>query len=468
MFSTGEVVDGKYIVRGVCSSSGGMGKVLFVSSVLSPNQNVVLKYCNLPDEDGRSRFRREVRVMQMFNGNSHIAPVIDANLDYDPPYFVMPHFEYGDLTNHYPALRENLENAEYCFNRMIDCIEQLHRVNVYHRDIKPQNFLVGSSGIVVSDLGLCRQLDSSTAFTHASIVYGTDGYIPPEFFHDGGFSRPDAAGDIFMLGAAFSAILCGYEKPIFARGAIQPSILAVIERACAEDKTRRYQTLAELRQSLQLAFNVVLGRRVSGSTGLLPAQQAIVDRWKSTGYADVTEISQYIEELATLSPQDQLRACLSAPIEAFQAMSSVALPPGQLGRFIEIYRAMSQSAEYGWSFAEVIAYNMSALFNSPWSSEADKAEALETAIIAAIRQNRFAAMDTCKVMIASVADSGLGQRVYEIMMRNGSSFMENIDLLDCRSPAVQAAIVALKERTANQLQALSSGNSFPFGPPISL
>lgn len=56
---------------------------------------------------------------------------------------------------------------------------------------------------------------------------------------------------------------------------------------------------------------------------------------------------------------------------------------------------------------------MNILFAGPAVSPANKALALELAIIAAERQNRFAAMERSQAMISSVVDDDLGMRVLE-------------------------------------------------------
>jgi hypothetical protein len=283
--------------------------------------------------------------------------------------------------------------------------------------------------------------------------------MPPEF-HAGGFRNADAAGDIFMLGLTFRDILNGAESGHLGSGQLPHALSVVIERASAHDRSRRYQSLAALRQSLSLAFNVALGR-VIGASGVLGTLQSIVDRWKTIGRSDVSEVSQFIDELRLLPPADQQRVCLDLPPEAFHAIAVTLLPPGQLGYLLHSYLGMAEDADYGWSYAETIATNMAAIFNSSFSSAADKAESLKAAVIAAIRQNRFAAMDTCKAMIASIQDVELAQRVFEIMMEHPSYFMENIDPLTCRSPVIQQAIATLKAKTADALQRPAPGNPFP-------
>ena len=49
MFQTDEIIDDRYIVRGICSEAGGMGSLLFVNHTSDPTGSVrVLKYCKPP------------------------------------------------------------------------------------------------------------------------------------------------------------------------------------------------------------------------------------------------------------------------------------------------------------------------------------------------------------------------------------------------------------------------------------
>lgn len=163
MFDVGEVIDGKYRVDGLCSDSGGMGAILFVTPLKSELAfKVVLKYCRDNNEEQLKRFRREVRLLASFEGNSKIVQIVDRGLSHDPPYFVMKHYPDGDLSKLHEKLRSSYEAQEQCFLQMIDCVQELHSRNEFHRDIKPQNFLLEGDQIVVSDFGLTTEVGSDT------------------------------------------------------------------------------------------------------------------------------------------------------------------------------------------------------------------------------------------------------------------------------------------------------------------
>jgi hypothetical protein len=451
------VIDGKFQVVGPCSNAGGMGTLLFVTAVGTAGPTLVLKLCKLADEEMRARFRREVRLMQQFAGSSYVVPITDANLDHDPPYFVMPHYEHGDLMGKAEQFRGNLEHVETVFNRMIDCLAHLHEKQVYHRDVKPQNFLVGNGTMVVSDLGLCTEHASPTGFTRSTQWAGTPGYMPPEFFN-GGFKDANATSDIFMLGKSFYALLCGRDPMYLVAEGIPPQLFPILERCCAVNSASRYQSLASLKQSLQSAFDVLLGRAL-GPGKAYALMRAIADRLRLSQQYSPAEVAQFVEELGHLEPSDQHQMCLELPPEAFSVLSQALMQP-HLSRFIQIYKGMAENATYSWSFAEDIAKNMKVLFDSDGTTSVDKAEALRVAIIAAVRQNRFAAMDTCKAMIVRAEDAEIGQRVHDILIEHDTHFIRHIDPAECRAPAVRAAVVSLK--AAEDARLAAEDDDFPF------
>ncbi len=258
--------------------------------------------------------------MQEFSGNKQVKSILDSNLDHEPPYFVMPHYLDGDLYGKAQTIREGFASLEFIFFQMLDCVAQLHDRGVFHRDIKPQNFLLDSSAnLVISDFGLCTEEGSSSAFTRSSQWTGTVGYMPPEFML-GGFKNAGVSADIFMLGKSFYVMLTGRDPMYLVPDGLPPQLLPVLERCCAVSKDARYQSLASLKQSLKAAFDVLLGRAI-GPGKVYAFLRAISDRLRTSNQYQPDDIGHFVEELALLDSNDQCKVCLELPKEAFSILS---------------------------------------------------------------------------------------------------------------------------------------------------
>src|SRR5690606_37186356 len=119
-----------------------------------------------------------------------------------------------------------------------------------------------------------------------------------------------------------------------------------------------------------------------------------------------------------------------------------------LDDFLRIYRRMVESGQYGWSFAETIASHMRLIFRSEEVAAKTRARALELAVDAAYRQNRFAAMDTCVSMITSVDNDEVGVHVVGVIQKNPHSFVTGIEPAQCKSESVRSALRALRAEKA--------------------
>jgi eukaryotic-like serine/threonine-protein kinase len=444
MFEAGEIIDGKYRVDGLCSDTGGMGAILFVTPLKAkPGFDVVLKYCKGNDEEQLKRFRREVRLLASFEGNSKVVQIVDRGLDHDPPYFVMKLYSDGDLSKIAALLRGSLEDQERCFSQMIDCVQELHSRNEFHRDIKPQNFLLEGDQIVVSDFGLTTEFGSPTAFTSSSVFWGTHGYIPPEFLN-GGFKHADATGDIFMLGKTMYVLLTGRDPMYLVEKDLPPPVFHVIERCCSIPKDNRYQTLAELKQSLVGAYDVLLGR--SGGFGKVKQLlSAIEDCLAQDRRYSVASVSQFTEQLALLEESDQIHICNEISSRFFSIIGQAPLV-GQLSGFLTVYEKLVERQGYSWQFAEAIARNMRAVFDSDGAPPGEKAHALDLAIRAADYMNRFAAMDTCRAMVTSTRDEALGLFVATVLLKRRGTFISNIEPSECQSESVRSALRQIRQK----------------------
>jgi len=448
MYDAGDIVDGKYIVDGVCSTTGGMGALVFVSPTNAQAvggtqlaDRLVLKYCRETDSEYILRFRRETRLLAEFSENSKVVQVIDHNLEHEPPYYVMPFYPEGDLTTLQTELASDRSMQETIFTQMIDCVAELHARDTFHRDIKPQNFLRDVRHIRVSDLGLSVERSSLTAFTRSSQYWGTQGYLPPEF-QSGGFKAADAAGDIFMLGKSFYVLLTGRDPLYLIGNDIPDALFHLVQKCCAIEKQRRYQTLAELKQAVVAVYDVLM-QRVDGVVRSRQLLSAIMARLDQQNQFEINEVNTFLDSLGRLEPGERDAVIFEVP-SSFYRMLCVDSLVGRVSDYLALYRPAVESANYAWPYAEVVADNMRILFDSPAVAPGDKAISLELAIRAAKAMNRFAAMGTCQEMIKSTKDDNLAVLVRDVLRMFPDYFVTNIEPVNCSHDMVASTIRELK------------------------
>jgi serine/threonine protein kinase len=158
--------------------------------------------------DVRERFLEEARILRQADSD-HIVRVYDLGEADGTPYFVMTYADLGSLAK----LVE--PGVPLPAARVADLVTQagaglavLHEHGVVHRDIKPQNLLLRSSGtagerLLVADLGVAKAMLHASGLTQ---VVGTPSYMAPEQATGLGV---DARADVHALAAVAYQMLTG-------------------------------------------------------------------------------------------------------------------------------------------------------------------------------------------------------------------------------------------------------------------
>ncbi|MFI6172803.1 protein kinase [Nocardia sp. NPDC051052] len=187
---------GDYRLLGVLGA-GGMGRVYLGRN--AGGRTVAVKVIRpdlVGDNEFRERFRREVTAARRVGGQ-FTAPVLDADVDADPPWLATGYvagFSLTEAVDEYGPFSEN--SLLVLAHGLAEALVAVHAADLVHRDLKPSNVLLALDGPKVIDFGIARAIDDSQ-FTTTGKVVGSPGFMCPEQV-TGDSVGP--ASDVFALG----------------------------------------------------------------------------------------------------------------------------------------------------------------------------------------------------------------------------------------------------------------------------
>lgn len=191
------------------------------------------------------QFERPVPLYEYLKTVTHpnLPRVYDA-FDCGDAYFVIE--EYIDGL----SVAEVLENGSYTYrgarkvlSGVCGALSVLHAQGFVHRDVKPENVMIGKDGAVkLIDFNVSRAV--SPEAERDTAVLGTIGYAPPEQL---GLAQSDVRTDIYALGVLLNVMLTGeHPSKKIARGRAGRIVLKCTQIS----PDARYQSASEVRRAL--------------------------------------------------------------------------------------------------------------------------------------------------------------------------------------------------------------------------
>ncbi|MCC8244706.1 Stk1 family PASTA domain-containing Ser/Thr kinase [Saccharothrix luteola] len=153
-----------------------------------------------------ARFEREARAAAKLH-HPGVVQVHDQGVDEDRVYLVMELVDGGTLRDLLTARgRLDVPLALTVIEKILSPLAAAHRADLVHRDVKPENVLIGPGGTVkVADFGLVRAV-STVGVTSDTMILGTVAYLSPEQVTTG---TTDARSDVYSAGVLLYEMLTG-------------------------------------------------------------------------------------------------------------------------------------------------------------------------------------------------------------------------------------------------------------------
>ena len=240
---------------------GGMG-VVYLARDVQLDRPVALKFLgSLIDnsDEFRQRFVREAKAAAKIS-HPNIISIYDISASVGKAYIAME-FVDGPNLHRYTQQKGKIDPREAVniIAQACSALSAIHEAGITHRDIKPDNILIGKGGLVkLTDFGLAKADDFR--ITQAGTVMGTPSYMSPEQVLG---KDSDARSDIYALGLVLHETLTGktvfrdgnvlerqvseVPQPPSATAATVPAEVDAIVMKCIEKRPEdRYQTAREL------------------------------------------------------------------------------------------------------------------------------------------------------------------------------------------------------------------------------
>ena len=268
---SGDIIEGryKYIDR---IGRGAFGTVLLMEDTVV-DERLILKFLNpnvSQDEEVMKRFVHELRYSRKITHKNviriydflYIQGLYAISMEYFPS-----HTLGSEVVNEKPVeLKRAIQFAmDICTGMTV-----AHQQGIVHRDLKPANVLINQEGLLkIVDFGVAAaQREGDTQLTKTGYVIGSPKYMAPEQILG---KKVDERADIYALGVILYEMVTGV--PPYSRGdhmsvmyqhvqgkaraaqqvnpSLPPGLSDLVMRAMAVDKTKRFQTMDELRTALE-------------------------------------------------------------------------------------------------------------------------------------------------------------------------------------------------------------------------
>jgi len=246
-------------------AEGGFAEIYLGEHIhLGTHAAIKVLHAQLTSEDLK-QFRQEARSIASLR-HPHIVAIFDFDVKDNVPFLVMEYAPNGTMRQRHPrGSRLSPTTILSNLRQITGALQYAHDQRLVHRDVKPENMLIGEHDeILLSDFGIAV-VASATTYD----VIGTPAYMAPEQIE----GKPLPASDQYALGTVVYEWLCGTYPFHGTFGEITakhlnvpppsiceqvpnlpPSIEQVVQRALMKKPGERYASVQDFANAFEAAI----------------------------------------------------------------------------------------------------------------------------------------------------------------------------------------------------------------------
>ena len=246
---------------------GGMGAVYYAIQ-RHLEREVALKILppDIGDPGFRSRFSLEAKAMARMN-HPNLAQLYDFGEAEGLLWMAQEWIDGPSFYSRYQQGPLSEEEAVALVCQVCDGLAYAHRHDIVHRDVKPENIMWNSEGVVkLTDFGLARATRSGPSHlrNEQEARFLTEEYAAPEMFDLN--VEIDHRADIFAVGVLAYEGLTGKRPsgesrpPSEAQPSLGERFDSVLAKAMQHDRDKRYNDCAEFKRDFEAAAALAMCR----------------------------------------------------------------------------------------------------------------------------------------------------------------------------------------------------------------
>ena len=177
------------------------------------------------------------------NRHKNISDIIEV-FEYEDITIVIEEYISGETLSDILMVQGILSEAytKNIIGQLCDGLIFLHKHNIIHRDINPNNIMITKEGTVkIIDFDISRSVKKNSAAD--TVILGTVGYAAPEQF---GFSQSDTRTDLYAVGVLANVMLTGKMPNEHLYGG---KLGRIISKATEIDARIRYRSIASFKHA---------------------------------------------------------------------------------------------------------------------------------------------------------------------------------------------------------------------------